>query len=56
MNIIKAHRQYGHGSEAASHGAAMALNTQLTGAWETCDACTVAKAKQKNDFKNKSNL
>ena len=48
MNIMKAHDVLGHCSEEMTRDAAKSMGWNLTGPWRPCEACSIAKAKQKN--------
>jgi hypothetical protein len=49
MGIMEAHDKIGHGDERSTRKAAEALDIVITrGTMQPCEACTIAKAKQKN--------
>jgi hypothetical protein len=49
MPIEEAHNKFGHGDEASTRRAAAELGIEITrGMMRVCEACTMAKAKQKN--------
>ena len=49
MTIMEAHCKFGHANEDATRAAAKEMGIQIVwGGMKTCEACTVAKAKQKN--------
>lgn len=49
MSVKEAHRKFGHSDEPSTRSTAAELNYELTrGTMKPCEACTVAKAKQKN--------
>jgi hypothetical protein len=52
MNIDQAHAKFGHTNEEDTRKTAKELGTVLTrGTLRPCEACTIAKAKQKNVIK-----
>jgi hypothetical protein len=52
MSIDKAHCKLGHSDENSTRKAAAELSIDLTrGTMKVCEACTMAKAKQKNVLK-----
>jgi hypothetical protein len=49
MNILQAHRRLGHSNEGTTRKIARSLGCDITrGSLDTCEACAVAKAQQKN--------
>ena len=48
INIMDFHKQLGHPNQQSTKETAEKMQVTLEGRWETCEACSLAKSKQKN--------